>query len=450
MRLYGSLEVTDGLWELVPVVVAASEAHAQRARAEVADSLPIARSLAPGRRARVRELGDTLGDTMTAMSRQYPVDEDALGNITAAEIVADPFGVVGRVTDFPAYLADVLSRLGSTDFLADMAAMSPEECSYFAAYVQARDQPPRTPLLLRALFAAAVGTVEPLVTRMVQLVLYEAAPASYTSLGDPELDKRVRDMCYGAPARWREALVSTLGITALADLVDWNGLGLLWDARNVIAHRGGVADARYHQQADAEVGSVVASEPSSIRTAIDQIGAARFSIVAGVWDHLTPGMGTDIAESVCVPLWNSLRAGRWRQAHGLARVEEAFAADDVALATAKVNGWLALDQGHGPGAIRTEVEAWDVTALPALFHVARHLLLRQDGDALPVLRQLVSDGSLNVGQLASWPIFDRIRETGLLDDLLGAGRLAFIAAQVLGRAFPRSVPRCGASGRLRG
>ena len=223
---------------------------------------------------------------MTAMSRQYPVDEDALGNITAAEIVADPFGVVGRVTDFPAYLADVLSRLGSTDFLAELAAMSPEECSYFAAYVQARDQPPRTPLLLRALFAAAVGTVEPLVTRMVQLVLYEAAPGSYTSLGDPELDKRARDMCYGPPARWREALVSTLGITALADLVDWNGLGLLWDARNVIAHRGGVADARYHQQADAEIGGVVASEPSSIRTAIDQIGAARFSIAAGVWDHL--------------------------------------------------------------------------------------------------------------------------------------------------------------------
>lgn len=30
-RLSQSLEVTDGLWELVPVVVAASEAHAQAA-----------------------------------------------------------------------------------------------------------------------------------------------------------------------------------------------------------------------------------------------------------------------------------------------------------------------------------------------------------------------------------------------------------------------------------
>ena len=55
-------------------------------------------------------------------------------------------------------------------------------------------------------------------------------------------------------------------------------------------------------------------------------------------------MGAAIAEPVCIPLWNSLRAGRRRQAHGLARVEEAFVSDSEAVATAKVNGWLALDQ----------------------------------------------------------------------------------------------------------
>lgn len=121
---------------------------------------------------------------------------------------------------------------------------------------------------------------------------------------------------------------------------------------------------------------------------------------------------------MCIPLWNSLRVGRWGLAHGLARVEEAFAQDSVAIATAKVNGCLALDQGHGPGTIGPHVEAWDVTALPAPFHVARHLLLRQDDEALSVLHQLVSDGTMNASQLASWPLFDRIREAGLLDGLL--------------------------------
>jgi len=32
VRLQQSLEITDGLWELVPVVVAATEAHGQRPR----------------------------------------------------------------------------------------------------------------------------------------------------------------------------------------------------------------------------------------------------------------------------------------------------------------------------------------------------------------------------------------------------------------------------------
>jgi hypothetical protein len=47
-------------------------------------------------------------------------------------------------------------------------------------------------------------------------------------------------------------------------------------------------------------------------------------------------MGAEIAEPVCIPLWNSLRADRRRLAHGLARVEETLARDSVAIAAAKV------------------------------------------------------------------------------------------------------------------
>jgi hypothetical protein len=197
VRLHQSLELTDGLRELVPVVVAASEAHTQRPAAEVADSLPAARMLDAGRRSRLCELGDTLSAITTMAVADQPVDEAALEAITAADIVADPFGVVGRLTDFPAYQARALSGLGSAGFLADLEGMSPEEGSYLATYVQAKDRLLRTPLLLRALFAAAVGTVEPLVTRLVQLTLYDVAPGSYTSLADPQLDEKARRLCYG-------------------------------------------------------------------------------------------------------------------------------------------------------------------------------------------------------------------------------------------------------------
>ena len=53
------------------------------------------------------------------------------------------------------------------------------------------------------------------------------------------------------------------------------------------------------------------------------------------------GDGAEIAGSVCIPLWSSLRACRWRQAHGLARVEETLARDSVAVATANVKAGTA-------------------------------------------------------------------------------------------------------------
>jgi hypothetical protein len=418
VRLRQSLEVTDALWELVPVAIAAGDAHGQRSAVDVADAAGSAKTLSPWQREHVRRLADTLHAATASALDEQPMDASALAELTAADVAADPFGIADRLMDTPLYLGRVVAQLGDS-FTAQLAEMSAGEMGYFAAYAYALDQAPRAPVLLRALFAAAVSTVEPLVTRLVLLSLYDASPDVYTSLADPELDKQARDLCYGPPAKWRQALVNTLGITKLANLVDWDGLGLLWEARNVIAHRAGLVDARYQARSGDEIGSVLAWEPASVRSAIDEIGTARFAIAAGVWDHLMPGVGAQISDTVCIPLWDSLRQGRWRQACGLATVEEVLAGDEEAVATAKVHRWLALDQGHGPEMIRRDAEAWDVTGLPDHFRMARYLLLREDEAALAMVREFVAAGTISTQHLSSWPIFDRIREAGLLDDLMG-------------------------------
>jgi hypothetical protein len=418
VRLRQSLEVTDALWELVPVVMKASEAHQLRSPAHVADEAGFGRSLSPQRREHLRRLGDTLQGAINAALAEQPMDESLLAGLTPAAVSADPFGIANSLMDTPLYLERVTGQLEES-FIAQLEAMSVDDAGYLTSYLSALDQSPRVPVLLRALFAAAVSTLEPLVTRLVLLALHdEAPPGTYASLADPTLDKKARDMCYGSPVKWRQAMVDKLGIIKIADLVDWNELGLLWEARNVIAHRGGLVDARYHAKSGDEVGSVLAWEPASVRSAIDEIGAARFAIVAGVWDHGLPGMGAQISDSICIPLWYSLRAGRWRQARGLATVEAVLAEDEEAVATAKVHRWLALDQGQGPEVVRREVEAWETTALPARFEMARLLLLRQDHSALMKVRQLVDDGTLTTSELASWPIFDRVRKAGLLDGYL--------------------------------
>jgi hypothetical protein len=64
--------------------------------------------------------------------------------------------------------------------------------------------------------------------------------------------------------------------------------------------------------------------------------AAQFAIVAGVRDHLTPGMGLRSPSRCTYLSRTALRAGRRRQAHGLARVEETLARDS-------------MGHGHGQG-----------------------------------------------------------------------------------------------------
>lgn len=106
-----------------------------------------------------------------------------MAGLTAAEITADPFGAADRLMDTPAYVTHAF-RAGDR-ILTKLGSMSADEIFYFSVYVQAADQQPKLPALLTAVFAAAVATVEPLVSRMVQLLLYETAPDTYISLADP-------------------------------------------------------------------------------------------------------------------------------------------------------------------------------------------------------------------------------------------------------------------------
>ena len=414
VRIGQSLEITDALWELVPVVAAAGGRVDERPAAQAADLSPAAAGLDDASRARVRSLGDAFTGVLDeAVAAQLAgTDESALGSLTPAEVMADPFGTLGALIDLPAYMQQALPAT------AELASLSSREMLYLAAYLRQALPTPRTPLLLRALFATAVGMVEPLVTRLVRQLMYRAARQAYLSAADPKLDELARKACRGGPKEWRAAL-ETLGVSGTGDLVNWAALGQYWEDRNVIAHRGSVADARHSALTGSEPGTVLVPSPQEVQAAIDQVGAARYALVAAVWAHLEPSAGGVIAEGSGLPLWQSLRAGRWRQAEGLARIQTAFAADPQVAATGRVNRWLAIEMGHGPEAIRDEVSQWDTGGLPATFQVARHLLLREDDAGIAILRQLLASGTLTPAELMEWPLFDRLRESGKLSDLIG-------------------------------
>jgi hypothetical protein len=73
VRIGQSLEITDALWDLVPVVVAAGERVDARPAAQAADLSPAARGLDDASRARIRSLGDAFtGCWMRRSPRSSP------------------------------------------------------------------------------------------------------------------------------------------------------------------------------------------------------------------------------------------------------------------------------------------------------------------------------------------------------------------------------------------
>ena len=296
--------------------------------------------------------------------------------------------------------------------MAQAGSLSMDEMFHLRAYMRAKLKSDRTPMLLRALFVTSIGTIEPLVTRLMLLLLYHANPQVYESLASVELEDKARELCFGPPGKWRRSLVGDLGVTTLAQAIDWERLTVLWEDRNVIAHRGSVSDSRHSDKTGSQAGSVLSPDADTVRSAIDVIGATRFTLIACVWEHLEPGSRSLVAEIAGPPLWESLRAGRWEQAEGLGKVQEVLATDPQDKATAKVNKWLATDMGHGPEAIRAEVEAWDVASLPPAFKVARQLLLREDEQALVLLHELLAEGAITQANIGTWPLFDRFRAEG--------------------------------------
>ena len=107
--------------------------------------------------------------------------------------------------------------------------------------------------------------------------------------------------------------------------------------------------------------------------------------------------------------WESLRAGRWEQAELLGRLGLSLAAAPEDKATAQVHQWLAIDAHRGPQAIRPEVEAWDITGLPRIYTIARHVLLRQDERARAMLSELLDAGEIDQSDIDTWPLLDRLR-----------------------------------------
>jgi hypothetical protein len=410
IRLGQSLELTDGLRELAFVAVEAGRAHDQMAAADIADGSPAGLRLSHQRREQVRAAADLFKEAMD--SQWELLDKAALADTDPALMLADPFGALRSVVDL-----DAMIRVLRDQFMSSAAPMSADEALYLHAYLQAAVREDRVPLLLRALFVTAVSMVEPIVRRMVQLLIYRAESDRFDSLADPKLDREVRERTYGGPGRWREAF-NDLGVAIPDEVIDWERLSELWEDRNIFAHRGGVADQRHSRRRGTTAGMALPIELSAVQLAIDDIGAIRFGLVGATWAHLYPEAAEVVGHAAGGPAIDALRADRPNAAVRLARIEKAFVSGPDDIARAQVALWLAVEACDGTDAIRQEVTEWDASALGAEFELARHILTHDYDSVLNQLPALIDAGVIQLDQVRDWPLFENIRKEGLLDHLL--------------------------------
>ena len=101
VRVGQSLELTDALWDLVPVVVAAGEQHDRMSPGEVADASPSGRRLDEDARSRIREAARQWEEKAYSAFDAHALDESVVAALSRAEVIADPYRLVAALVDLP-------------------------------------------------------------------------------------------------------------------------------------------------------------------------------------------------------------------------------------------------------------------------------------------------------------------------------------------------------------
>ena len=212
MALGTITDVTDGLRGLVPLVATAAEQHDEKSANAVAEQSPAAARIFDERKKSLRDALDAAVDKMHARLETLPVDRDAVERVTSAKFLTDPVGTVEAIApDAMGIIGDLMGEF------SNLPLTSLDEADYLRAYATAPMRASRRSLLLRSLYLTGLGSIEPLLARMVRLLLVHAEGHRYPSLTAPGLEERVRELCYGPPSKWRTSLVSDLGVEQLAE-----------------------------------------------------------------------------------------------------------------------------------------------------------------------------------------------------------------------------------------
>jgi hypothetical protein len=408
------VQARDGvlcLRQYVPVLLEALERFESEPASKIADRTRAARALDDETRAALRQEVDDYLAVVQARVETMDFDESAIEGLDEESALADPFAVLAKAVDFgPMFHVNLeVARL--------MLARSHDEQLYWWEYARVCQRDSHRHSLLRSQFLVAMNTIQPAVAALLLLVRRTEEDASKSPAPRPTLDHYVTQLLQRGPDGWRREIVKRLGMPQLNEAIDWESLANAWDRRDLFTHRGQLVDAGYlaRHPEEGPIGSLVELTVDDVYSAFDLAGAVRVAFVFATAERVWPGSARFLAGSHGEFATEDLDKGRWRLAEGTARAAIAFTANEEDRRLARVNLWLALEGRLGHEAIRSEVEAWNTNGLPLRYELARLVLLRDDQSALVLIEDLLTAGEIDKADLATWPLFARLRQEGLIE-----------------------------------
>lgn len=344
-------------------------------------------------------------------AREIAMHADAPQDFDEASFFADPFANLWRLVDFMPMVALIPGHLSA------IASLPMSEQLYVWEVIREAQRPSVLHAVLRSQFIVAVSLIQPALSEALLALMSVDRKDPVSPEERLVLDHKVSRLLLRNPEDWRKALRGRFDAAILDRVVDWDQLARHWAKRNLFTHRGSLVDAPFREvfPDGPPIGAPVEIAEREVLDAFDFAAGTRLAFLVAAADLVTPSFGEQFAAAHGQFAVQDLNAQRWWLAEGTARAALAFAQTSSTRAIAQVNLWLAQSGRLGPNAVRAEVEVWDGEAIDPTFGLARLVLLGEDEAAVKKINELVAAGVLSREDPATWPLFARLRDRGLLD-----------------------------------
>jgi hypothetical protein len=285
---------------------------------------------------------------------------------------------------------------------------------YLAQYAAASDRTPRLPAMRRALLVTAVSNAEVTISGILNRILHDREGGSWQS---PERDKAISKIMRGGIEEWEKNFPAKVDIYLPSMSCDWAAVKEIWARRNVLVHRGGIADQKYCQLVSGTAqGTHLEVDGEYLCTAIDLICGFVLGIVYTAW-AASPDRRPFIGARATAQAIVAEAEHRWPLAENLYMISALLEESDEGTRS-QVSGWLARVHWRGPDSVIADVTAWDTSSLPPAFTLARLILTGETDDALEMIPQLIKEGEISRDNLDNWPLFDSIRDHQAFQQIL--------------------------------